>query len=143
MKRKRILGKLLLHYGISVVLILMMAGIAYLLQVIEIRNRIPTDVIYCAQTDSYMAYVGKNPFRGYAIGDLITIDISDKEQLRFDVRNVREESTLMVLQLAPVAPDAVMRRHFAGDTKLSGFVFTNKVKLWNLIFSKGAMFDRK
>lgn len=136
MKLKIYSGKFLLHYGISIVLVLMMVGIAYLLQVIEIRNKVPVDVIYCVRTDSYIAYVHKTSSLKLVVGNLITVDTTGKERLCFKIRDVREESTLMALKLSSVTDMVCIHKEFSGNTKLSGYIFTNKVKLWNLVFSK-------
>ena len=57
------------------------------------------------------------------------------EKLTFTIQSVMEEPDYYVVCMTPeVRP--VVERAFRGNSKLSGYVYTHKVKLWHLVFSK-------
>ena len=63
------------------------------------------------------------------------IDAMEGEKLTFTIQSVMEEPDYYVVCMTPeVRP--VVERAFRGNSKLSGYVYTHKVKLWHLVFSK-------
>jgi len=136
MKQENKIYGFFLHYGISFVLLFMLVGIAYMLQTIEIKNKVSVDVFFDKDFSAYTAYVSKNNQFHSQVNKLIQIDTSDRMHLSFKVLAIREESSFFVLQLLPQNKSVIVNNFFAGNTKYSGYIFTNKIKLWDLIFSK-------
>lgn len=136
MKKKSTIYRFLLHYGISSVLLLMMIGIAYMLQVIQISNKTAADVLSDEKSNTYIAYVDKNNMFKPELNHSVEIDTPDKKRLFFKIKGIQEESSFFVLNLTSETNEETLTECFAGNTKLSGYIFTNKIKLWDLLFSK-------
>lgn len=137
MKKENSLYNFFLHYGISAVLVVMMVGLAYMLQTIGIKNKASVDVFY-ENNSTYVAYVSKNNQFFPRVGHCLEIDSSDKKQLFFKITAIREENLFFVLQLLPKSNEIAVKDAFSNNTKFSGYIFTNRIKLWDLVFSKWA-----
>ena len=133
MKERNTIHAFLLHYGISTVLLCMLVAIVVMLNTVDINQRVTADVL--KGKGGYKAYMVKNTYLSLDKGDSLTIDAMEGEKLTFTIQSVMEEPDYYVVCMTPeVRP--VVERAFRGNSKLSGYVYTHKVKLWHLVFSK-------
>lgn len=134
MIKKHYIYNFFLHYGISTVLVIMFFAIVYMLQVIEISNKVNVD-IYINTDKEYYAYLPKNSIQ-LNVNSLLHISVQNDVELVFEVVNIKTETSYIVCQLKPVTNKEVLHQTFSGNSKLTGYAFSNKVKLVNLIFNK-------
>lgn len=136
MKTNILIYPFLLRYGISAVLVVMMISIGFILKTIEIQNKTAVDVLWSSGTQKYTAFVDKNSQFHPEPGQQIEVDTSDKVKLYFKIETVKEEPSFFVLSILSQTDASVLTSVFAGNTKLSGYIFTNNIQLWDLIFNK-------
>lgn len=135
MKKKKYIYSFFLHYGISAVLIFMFCMVVIMLNKIEISNKANADV-FIESIPVCKAYVSKNNKLDLHRGNSINIDIADGKTLSFTIQDITEEQDFYVIRI--IFGDNIddLIKAFSGNSKLSGYVYTNKIKLWNLIFSR-------
>ncbi len=133
MKSKISLYRFLLHYGTSVILLVMFMGLIYMLHVIEIKNKVTVEVFY--KNDNYdVAYISRNTSFSPSVGEVIEIDFLQYKKLLFRVQKVTEEVSYVLLELTSIVDREILVKAFAGNTKVCGYIYTNPIKLWDLIF---------
>lgn len=133
MKEKNTIHTFFLHYGISSVLLCMLIAVVIMLNTVDINQKVTADIL--KEKEAYKAYVAKNVYLSLDEGDSLTIDAMEGGKLIFAIQSVVEEPDYYVVCMTPESP-AVVERTFRGNSKLSGYVYTHKVKLWHLVFSK-------
>lgn len=133
MKNKNTIHAFLLHYGMSTVLLLMLVAILVMLNRVNINQKVTADILEEGK-GIYKAYVVKNNYLTLEKNTL-NIDAISGETLAFSIQTVKEEPDYYVIKIVP-KEEHVVKRAFQGNTKLTGFLYTHKVKLWNLVFSK-------
>ncbi|WP_294480662.1 hypothetical protein [uncultured Bacteroides sp.] len=126
----------LLHYGISFILLIMMMGIAYMLQVMEIKEKVSVDLFY--NHHYYIAYIDKSKTFSPSANMVIEIDTNEKKKLLFRIVTVTEEESLTRMELKAETDKETISNAFAGNSKLSGYIYVDAIKLWDLIFSKSS-----
>lgn len=136
MRHRASIYHFLLHHGISFILLIMMIGIAYMLQVMEIKEKISVDVFY--NNHYYIAYTDKSKTFSPSTNMVIGIDTNEKKKLLFRIVTVTEEESLTRMELTEVTDKEIVSSVFAGNTKLSGYIYVDTIKLWDLIFSKSS-----
>lgn len=135
MIKKHSIYKFFLHYGMSTVLIVMFITIVYMLQTIEISNRVNVD-IYINTDKEYYVYIPKNNTIHLEKNSLLPIRVQDNSELIFKILHIKEETSYVVCCLKPVSNEETLHHYFEGNTRLTGYVFANKIKLSDLIFNK-------
>lgn len=126
--------KFLIHHGMSITMVTIIIGLIYMLQVVEIKNKIPVDILYI--DNNYIAYMTKNNNFKPVDKSTINIDISGKDKLYFEIRTVKEEPLYFFMEVFPISSKQELDDSFERNSRISGFMFTNDVKLWSLVFSK-------
>ncbi|MCD8317346.1 MAG: hypothetical protein LUC45_00120, partial [Paraprevotella sp.] len=89
MKEKHAMYAFFLHYGISTVLLLMLAAIIVMLNTVEINQKVTADIL--KEGERCRAYVAKNACLTLHKGYSLTIDAMNGEKLGFTVQSVMEE----------------------------------------------------
>ena len=111
----------------------MLIGIAYMLQVIKINEKVPVELFY--NNHHYIAYIIKNKSFNPSSNEVIEIDTANKKKLIFKVKTVTEESSFTRLELTTEINKNSIDCIFDGNTKLYGYICVHTIKLWDLIFS--------
>lgn len=126
----------LLHYGISTVLLIMLVAILYMMRVIGISNKVSVD-IYADTSYGYCAYLPITSNLALADGDTLTVSTGGGDtNIRFRIQGTIMEPSYLVCRMSPVSDGSEMSRAFGGNTRLTGYVFAEKIQLSHLIFRK-------
>lgn len=133
MEHKTSVYHFLLQYGISIILLIMMIGIGYMLQVMEIKEKVSVD-LFC-NDHYYIAYIDRSNTFCPLANRVIEIDTNEKKKLFFKIVTVTKEASLIRMDLIPETDKEIIQEAFAGNTKLSGYIYIDAIKLWDLIFS--------
>ena len=133
MKPKNRLYQFLLHYGISAILGVMFVAVIGMLQLIEIDEKAAVDVVrehdgrcYCYVPRSVRLEAGR---------ETLQVALYGGERLRLEIREWEETPAYVVCRVEP-QEGASLPIASAGERKLTGYVVTGKVRLWDLLFSK-------
>lgn len=126
----------LLHYGISTVLLIMLVAILYMMRMIGISNKVSVD-IYADTAYGYCAYLPITSNLALADGDTLTVSTGGGDtNIRFRIQGTIMEPSYLVCRISPVSDGSEMSRAFGGNTRLTGYVFAEKIQLSHLIFRK-------
>lgn len=118
----------MLRYGMSVILLVLFAFMGYVLNAIEIDNKVTVDVIMEHDGNLY-CYVPN----GITMGKHIVVQTTDGKNLSFSFerQQVYKNYTVYVLE-----SDSTMQFPNESDRKISGSVKIGKIKLVNLVFRR-------
>lgn len=118
----------MLRYGMSVILLVLFAFMGYVLNAIEIDNKVTVDVIMEHDGNLY-CYVPN----GITMGKHVVVQTTDGEDFSFSFerQQVYKNYTVYVLQ-----SDSTMQFPNESDRKISGTVKIGKIKLVNLVFRR-------
>lgn len=118
----------MLRYGMSVILLVLFAFMGYVLNAIEIDNKVTVDVIMEHDGNLY-CYV---PNR-ITMGKRVVVQTTDGKDLSFSFerQQVYKNYTVYVLE-----SDSTMQFPNESDRKISGTVKIGKIKLVNLVFRR-------
>ena len=118
----------LLRYGMSVILVLLFAFMGYVLNAIEIDNKVTVDVIMEHDGNLY-CYVPS----GVALGRHVVVQTADGEDLPFSFEKLQDCEKYAVYALRQ---DSAMRLPNESDRKISGTIKIGKIKLVHLVFGR-------
>lgn len=118
----------MLRYGMSVILLVLFAFMGYVLNAIEIDNKVTVDVIMEHDGNLY-CYVPN----GITMGKHVVVQTTDGKGLSFSFerQQVYKNYTVYVLE-----SDSTMQFPNESDRKISGTVKIGKIKLVNLVFRR-------
>lgn len=118
----------MLRYGMSVILLVLFAFMGYVLNAIEIDNKVTVDVIMEHDGNLY-CYVPN----GITMGKHGVVQTTDGKDLSFSFerQQVYKNYTVYVLE-----SDSTMQFPNESDRKISGTVKIGKIKLVNLVFRR-------
>ena len=118
----------MLRYGMSVILLVLFAFMGYVLNAIEIDNKVTVDVIMEHDGNLY-CYVPN----GITMGKHVVVQTTDGKDLSFSFerQQVYKNYTVYVLE-----SDSTMPFPNESDRKISGTVKIGKIKLVNLVFRR-------
>lgn len=118
----------ILRYGMSVILLVLFAFMGYVLNAIEIDNKVTVDVIMEHDGNLY-CYVPN----GITMGKHVVVQTTDGKDLSFSFerQQVYKNYTVYVLE-----SDSTMQFPNESDRKISGTVKIGKIKLVNLVFRR-------
>ena len=118
----------MLRYGMSVILLVLFAFMGYVLNAIEIDNKVTVDVIMEHDGNLY-CYVPN----GITMGKHVVVQTTDGKNLSFSFerQQVYKNYTVYVLE-----SDSTMQIPNESDRKISGTVKIGKIKLVNLVFRR-------
>lgn len=118
----------MLRYGMSVILLVLFAFMGYVLNAIEIDNKVTVDVIMEHDGNLY-CYVPN----GITMGKHVVVQTTDGEDLSFSFERLQvyKNYTVYVLE-----SDSTMQFPNESDRKISGTVKIGKIKLVNLVFRR-------
>lgn len=118
----------MLRYGMSVILLVLFAFMGYVLNAIEIDNKVTVDVIMEHDGNLY-CYVPN----GITMGKHVVVQTTDGKDLSFSFerQQVYKNYTVYVLE-----SDSTMQFPNESDRKISGTVKIEKIKLVNLVFRR-------
>lgn len=118
----------MLRYGMSVILLVLFAFMGYVLNAIEIDNKVTVDVIMEHDGNLY-CYVPN----GITMGKHVVVQTTDGKDLSFSFerQQVYKNYTVYVLE-----SDSTMQFPNESDRKISGTVIIGKIKLVNLVFRR-------
>lgn len=122
----------MLRYGMSVILLVLFAFMGYVLNAIEIDNKVTVDVIMGHDGNLY-CYVPN----GITMGKHVVVQTTDGKNLSFSFerQQVYKNYTVYVLE-----SDSTMQFPNESDRKISGTVKIGKIKLVNLVFRRWTNF---
>ena len=118
----------MLRYGMSVILLVLFAFMGYVLNAIEIDNKVTVDVIMEHDGNLY-CYVPN----GITMGKHVVVQTTEGKNLSFSFerQQVYKNYTVYVLE-----SDSTMQFPNESDRKISGTVKIGKIKLVNLVFRR-------
>ena len=118
----------MLRYGMSVILLVLFAFMGYVLNAIEIDNKVTVDVIMEHDGNLY-CYVPN----GITMGKHVVVQTTDGKDLSFSFerQQVYKNYTVYVLE-----SDSTMQFPNESVRKISGTVKIGKIKLVNLVFRR-------
>lgn len=118
----------MLRYGMSVILLVLFAFMGYVLNAIEIDNKVTVDVIMEHDGNLY-CYVPN----GITMDKHVVVQTTDGKNLSFSFerQQVYKNYTVYVLE-----SDSTMQFPNESDRKISGSVKIGKIKLVNLVFRR-------
>lgn len=136
MTLRQYIYRFLLHYGISTVLLIMLVAILYMMRVIGISNKVSVD-IYADTAYGYCAYLPVTSDLALYEGDTLVVSTGEGDtSVRFRIEQTTVEPSYFVCRMLPISDDVEMQKAFGGNTRLTGYVFTEKIQLSHLIFRK-------
>lgn len=118
----------MLRYGMSVILLVLFAFMGYVLNAIEIDNKVTVDVIMEHDGNLY-CYVPN----GITMDKHVVVQTTEGKDLSFSFerQQVYKNYTVYVLE-----SDSTMQFPNESDRKISGTVKIGKIKLVNLVFRR-------
>lgn len=118
----------MLRYGMSVILLVLFAFMGYVLNAIEIDNKVTVDVIMEHDGNLY-CYVPN----GITMGKHVVVQTTEGKDLSFSFERLQvyKNYTVYVLE-----SDSTMQFPNESDRKISGTVKIGKIKLVNLVFRR-------
>lgn len=118
----------MLRYGMSVILLVLFAFMGYVLNAIEIDNKVTVDVIMEHDGNLY-CYVPN----GITMDKHVVVQTTDGKNLSFSFerQQVYKNYTVYVFE-----SDSTMQFPNESDRKISGTVKIGKIKLVNLVFRR-------
>ncbi len=120
-----------IRYGMSIIIVGMFAGLAVMLNSIQIRNKQAIDIV---RTDGKtIAFTTQSPHLAIAVGDTLTVDSDNQQQLLYIVRQMAVQPPHYVLTLHPV-DDSTLPSHTS--SKFTGFIYVGSTPLSAFIFKK-------
>lgn len=127
------MNKLLLRYGVPAILLTMAAGVAVMLESIEIRTKSSVTLFVRGRT-ACTAYIAA-PQQDFAVrrGDTLTVEQTPGGNVRFIVHAVRREPAATVVELETADDRWPLIQTLGGNTCAAGYIFTGKVKLRQLV----------
>lgn len=126
-------NKILLRYGVPAILLLMAAGVAVMLESIEIRTKSPVTLVVRGN-DACTAYIAAPPQDfAFGCGDTLTVEQTPGGTVRFVVNGLRQEPAATVAELGTADRRIPLIQTFGGNTCTTGYIFTGKVKLRQLV----------
>lgn len=136
MTLRQYIYRFLLHYGISTVLLIMLVAILYMMRVIGISNKVSVD-IYADTAYGYCAYLPVTSDLALHEDDTLVVSTGEGDtSVRFRIEQTTVEPSYFVCRMSPISDDVEMQKAFGGNTRLTGYVFTEKIQLSHLIFRK-------
>lgn len=123
-----------LRYGVFIVLVLMFTGTLYILDHLSIRCKVSAELLYV--DGRHTAYVEKSEDYVPSVGQAFELDCGERGRLLFSIVDIVEEPVYWRLRIGPVTPEQELAAALAGNTKMTGYVFTHRVKLRELVFRK-------
>lgn len=136
MTLRQYIYRFLLHYGISTVLLIMLVAILYMMRVIGISNKVSVD-IYADTAYGYCAYLPVTSDLALHEDDTLVVSTGEGDtSVRFRIEQTTVEPSYFVCRMLPISDDVEMQKAFGGNTRLTGYVFTEKIQLSHLIFRK-------
>lgn len=118
----------LLRYGMSVILLVLFAFMGYVLNAIEIDNKVTVDVIM-EHDGKFYCYVPS----GVALGRHVVVQTAEGENFPFSFERLQDCKSYTVYALQQ---DTTMCLPEVCDRKISGTVKIGKIKLVHLVFGR-------
>lgn len=107
-----------------------------MMRVIGISNKVSVD-IYAGTAYGYCAYLPVTSDLTLHKGDTLAVNTGEGDtSVRFRIEQTTVEPSYFVCRMSPVSDNAEMTRAFGGNTRLTGYVFAEKIQLSQLIFRK-------
>lgn len=126
----------ILKYGVFAILAIMSAGLLVILNRFEIRTKASV-TLFRDSDKSCIAYMNNSENAKINIGDTITITQTiANEELRLVVTSIKKEPANLVLELYDTDHKKSIVQKFRGNTFSSGFVFTGKIRLMDLVIKQ-------
>jgi hypothetical protein len=114
----------------------MLIAIVLMLQTISIKNKVTVE-IFLNTNGQLKAYVAKNEKLSIPSSKIMVIDTEDKRKINIQVEKIDCEPSYYVLQLRPLlSKHTTLGSYFCGNSKISGYIYTDETKLSELVFSK-------
>lgn len=128
--------RIILKYGVFAILIIMSAGLLVILNRFEIRTKASV-TLFLDSRKSCIAYMSNNESATISIGDTLAITQTTADgELRLIVKSITKEPNNMVLELDSTNKEKSIKQELKGNTCSSGFVFTGKIKLMELVLKQ-------
>ncbi len=128
--------KYLIRYGVFAILLLMAAGVAVMLECLEIRTKSSVSLFLGADGASCAAYVSPSPHFAIAKGDTLTVEQAPGGTVNLVVEHIRREPAGTAMTLKNANGNRPLHETFGGNTYATGYLFTGKVKLRQLVAEK-------
>lgn len=120
--------RFLLRYGMSAILLVLFVFMGYVLNVIEIDDKVTVDVVWEHDGKLYCYVPG-----GVVLDKRVVVQTADGDSLSFSAERLQVCRNFTVYALRA---DSVKRFSEKNDRKISGTVRIGKIKLVHLVFRK-------
>lgn len=125
--------KMILRYGVFVILFLMMTGLTWLANNYEIRTKFPISLVISGQC--YKTYMGHIPDLFFQKNDTVIISQTPYGDLPFMIDTIYNEPASTVFLLHPLDEKKFLDAT-KGNTYMKGYIFTGKERLRDMILRK-------
>ncbi|OKZ12102.1 MAG: hypothetical protein BHV77_19370 [Bacteroides sp. 43_108] len=134
MKNSKNMHMLLIRYGISIVLALMLVVAVYMLRSVSIDKKISVEV-FLVENERCLMYVDASVSD---IDEDSCVDIYMSENTRFKIRVAKkhEGKNYDVYSIVEVASPLDFKKQFQYDDLVNGYMVTGQLKLMDLFFNK-------
>ena len=129
------MNKTILKYGVFVILLVMSFGLLIIVNRFEIYSKTSVNII-ALEEEMCITYVAYNNGFNPNIGDTIEITQTLGGDIHFFVKAIHKEPSNLVLKLYPIDENMKIRQKFGGNTFSTGYIFTGRIKLRELIIKQ-------
>lgn len=115
--------RLVLRYGVFVLLVLLSAGILYFVCRFEIRTKCAIHLFHDSHDRYWYGYISGPADFPYEHGDTLSVDMTQEGNICFIVDSLIPETGMLRIKLIQITPTHLM------NTYNEGFVFAGKSKI--------------
>ena len=123
-----------LKYGIFIILIMMSIGLLIILNNLEIRTKQSVNIIQI-RSDTFRIYIQRAQSYEVKKGDTVNVEQTISGRVSFIVERVAKEPSYFDIMVLSNKKNS-RKQLFGGNTFSSGYIFTGKIKLWQLVIQK-------
>lgn len=127
--------KIILRYGVFVLLFIMVTGIVFFLERFEIREK-STVQIFVVSEHLCRCYTELEGTSHFQEGDTLEIEQTITGNQKFVLDSTSIEPQYRVWLLRSPNPETNMKELFQGNSYTQGFIFKKKIKLRKLVLRK-------
>lgn len=125
-----------LRFGIPAALATLFIGLLVMLNRFEIRSKAAVTLVF--SPEEVRGYVAPQTLE-VGLGDTLCVSQTLCGDIMFVVKAVGSEPAAIVMHLTPVEGEEVLHQRLAGNTLTTGYVFTERVNLRELVFKRARM----
>lgn len=122
--------RLVIRYGVFILLVLMSMGMLYFICSFELRTRSSIRLFHDRHDDSWYGYVPKPESMPYRPGDTLAVEQTPVGKMSFVAEDIVAEEGMLRMELRLVGECP------PGDTYIEGFIYVGKEKIKDKIMNR-------